>query len=40
MVINLKIICIELCKENEVPFPLNNTKDIISKDNNYINIEY
>ena len=27
-------------KENEVPFPLYNSKDIISKDDNYIKIEY
>ena len=38
--VKAEVISVEVYKENEVPFPLNNTKDIISKDNNYINIEY
>ena len=38
--VKAEVISVEVYKENEVPFPLNNTKGIISKDNNYINIEY
>ena len=38
--VKAEVISVEVYKENEVPFPLINTKDIISKDSNYINIEY
>lgn len=36
----MMLISIEVYKENVVPFPIDKVKDIIGKDNIYINIEY
>lgn len=38
-IVDAEVISVETYKETEVPFPLDKVKDIIDKENNYINIE-